>query len=253
MRCEELRKYLSPYIDSELDATVCTAVVDHLAQCQSCNQRFNQEQEIERLLSERLRKEGMPDAFWKAVLAKLDTSKNIRISRYSIKWLVPAVVIPVLAIVLSVVFLWVKVPERGLIPVVQDIHGRYLKEEISLGPEVSWPEEFKRVSLLSWLPQSGEFEGHQFRLIGVRPCDINDTKAAYCVYECCRIPVSIFVLRKEDLHNFPQARNMLEKNRGSVTLSRRGMNLGMIDLGEVVICGISSHPIGSFLETFKRV
>lgn len=253
MRCEEFRKYLSPYIDSELDAVVCIAIADHLAQCQPCNERFNQEQEVEGLLAERLRKEEMPEAFWRAILARLDTSKNTRRSRYSIKWLVPAVVIPVVAIALSVVFLWIKVPERGLIPVVQGIHGKYLKEEIPLGPEVSWPEEFKGFSLLSWLPQSGEFEGHQFRLIGVKSCDINDTKAAYCVYECCRIPVSIFILRKEDLHNFPQARDMLEKSHGSVTLSRRGMNLGMIDLGEVVMCGISSHPIGSFLETFKKV
>ena len=213
----------------------------------------NQEQEIEKLLAERLRREEMPEAFWKAVLAKLDTSKNTRRSRYSIKWLVPAVAIPVVAIVLSVVFLWIRVPERGLIPVVKAIHGKYLKEEISLVSEISWPEEFKGVSLPSWLPQSGEVEGHQFKLIGVKSCDINDAKAAYCVYECCRIPVSIFVLRKEDLRSFPQARDMLEKNRGSVMLSRGGMNLGIIDLGEVVICGISSHPISSFLETFKRV
>lgn len=258
MRCHKYIKYLSPYMDSELDAKTCVEIADHLAVCQDCRKRFAQEQEIERLLVERLKGEQMPERLWRKIRSGISAPERTTVypirSRINLRWLVPAIATAVLAIGLSVFFFWVKAPqENSLILALQGVHDRYLKEEITAGRDVVWPEGFKQMSLLGHIPQSDNIGGHDVRLIGVRPYYLRGTELALLEYRCCGEPVVVFILRKENLGSFPQTRDLLDRSKGLARMTFEETNLIMMDVGEAVVCGISCHELNTLLKAFKRV
>ena len=43
MKCHDARKWISPYIDSELDPTKTFELSQHLENCESCKTRFGRE------------------------------------------------------------------------------------------------------------------------------------------------------------------------------------------------------------------
>jgi len=90
-------------------------------------------------------------------------------------------------------------------------------------------------------------------LVGGRPYYLRDIEMAFLEYQCCGTPVSVFILRKEDLDSFPQAKDLLESNRGFVNIASEGTNLTMIDVDEAVVFGVSSHELNALLRAFKRV
>ncbi|MFQ5956777.1 MAG: zf-HC2 domain-containing protein [Candidatus Brocadiales bacterium] len=258
MRCKEYIKYLSPYIDSELDAKTCVEIADHLALCQDCRKRFAQEQEVEKLLVERLKDGQMPRDTWKAIQTSVGAydqapSYTAR-SRIDLRWLVPAIATAVLVIGLSVFFFWVKTSEnKSLVLALQEVHEGYLKDEVTVGGDVVWPEDFRQMPLLGRMPQSGNIGGHEVELLGGKPYYLKDVELAFLEYQCCGEPVSVFIMRKEDLDRFPQTRDLLERNRGLAKMTFEDTNLVIIDAGEAVVCGTSCHELNTLLEAFERV
>lgn len=258
MRCEKYIRYLSPYMDSELDANTCVEIADHLAVCEECHTRFAHEQEIEKLLAERLRDVQMPGYLWRRIESSINIREHTPVysikSRINLKWLVPVIATAVLAIGLSVFFFWVRTPrDEGLILALQDIHERYLKEEIAAGHGMVWPEGFKQMSLPGRIPRTGNIGGHDVRLISVRPHYLRGTEMALLEYSCCGEPVVVFILRKESLGNFPQARDLLDRTNGLVRMTFEDTNLIIVDVGEAVVCGVSCHELNTLLRAFRRV
>ncbi|TDJ71790.1 MAG: hypothetical protein E2O39_07800 [Planctomycetota bacterium] len=58
MKCRDALRHLSPYIDSELDATRTYDISRHLIACPTCSKRFEEEETLERAIAERLRGPG---------------------------------------------------------------------------------------------------------------------------------------------------------------------------------------------------
>ena len=58
MKCRDALRHLSPYIDSELDATRTYEISRHLIACPTCSKRFEEEETLERAIAERLREPG---------------------------------------------------------------------------------------------------------------------------------------------------------------------------------------------------
>lgn len=68
MNCQECRRWWSPYLDSELDATKTFEICEHLRVCESCRLRFDREAEIDGLTRDRLcAGDEMPDAMWAVI------------------------------------------------------------------------------------------------------------------------------------------------------------------------------------------
>ena len=57
MQCQETRKWISPYLDSELDPTKTFEVSQHLESCASCRARFEKEGRADELIGAALRRE----------------------------------------------------------------------------------------------------------------------------------------------------------------------------------------------------
>lgn len=65
MTCSECRRWWSPYLDSELDASKTFEVSEHLRLCEACRLRFEQEARVEGLIKERMSVgDNMPDELW---------------------------------------------------------------------------------------------------------------------------------------------------------------------------------------------
>lgn len=54
MNCREVRRWLSPYLDSGLGKTKTFEVSEHLRQCSACATRFDQERRVDALMVEKL-------------------------------------------------------------------------------------------------------------------------------------------------------------------------------------------------------
>lgn len=57
MQCQEARKWISPYLDSELDPTKTFEVSQHLESCTPCRERFQKEGRADELIGAVLRRE----------------------------------------------------------------------------------------------------------------------------------------------------------------------------------------------------
>jgi anti-sigma factor RsiW len=55
MNCQQTRRWISPYLDSELEATKTFEVSEHLDGCPACRRRFEQERRVDQWLARRLR------------------------------------------------------------------------------------------------------------------------------------------------------------------------------------------------------
>ncbi|HHT9119053.1 MAG TPA: zf-HC2 domain-containing protein [Candidatus Hypogeohydataceae bacterium YC41] len=255
MRCQDYRKYLSPYLDSELDARTCADIAEHLSVCLACSRFFAQEQEVERQLVKSFQKEKMPEESWRTVLGRINAYDSPRPRRFRLAWLVPAVVVPTAVMVVMLIFLLGKAPDNtnSLAEALQDRHGKYLSKEISIGPGLTWPQGFEGLTVIKHLPQSGLMGAHEVRLIGSQSCYIKDIECAHVMYSCCNTPVSLFILRKEDMSGLKSAQRLLDKGKGSAVVNLGNTRLVMKDLREVVVCCISSHDTGELLTAFERL
>lgn len=258
MRCKEYIRYLNPYMDSELDAKTCVEITNHMEVCSDCRMRFTQEQEVERLLVKSLKEEQMPEHIWESVRASVDAIDyvpDVGARRWvNLKWLVPAAAAAALIIGLSTFFFWIKKPaDNILVLALQEVHEKYLEDEIAVKEGVVWPEGFKQTTVAGRIPQSGRIGGHDVELVGGRPYYLKDVEMTFLEYQCCGAPVSVFVLRREDLESFPQSRDLLESKRGFVNIVSEDTNLMMMDIGEAVVLGISSHELNTLLKAFKGV
>jgi anti-sigma factor RsiW len=71
MRCEETSRYLSPYLDSELDPRTSFEISSHFEQCASCRDRFEAERRIDHAIATELRRpEPRDEEHWNKARAR---------------------------------------------------------------------------------------------------------------------------------------------------------------------------------------
>lgn len=71
MTCNECRRWWSPYLDSELDATKTFEVSEHLRVCGPCRERFEREKRVDDALREKLCEERMPADVWSGLCSRV--------------------------------------------------------------------------------------------------------------------------------------------------------------------------------------
>lgn len=67
MNCKEVRKWMSPYLDSELGATKTFEISEHLRNCPKCKARFERERGVDDMLRGRLERDQMPPELWSRI------------------------------------------------------------------------------------------------------------------------------------------------------------------------------------------
>lgn len=78
MNCQETRKWMSPYLDSELGATKTFEVGAHLSECPRCKSRFESEGKVDELIRSHLQQEEMPPDLWEGICRSVSEPLWIR-------------------------------------------------------------------------------------------------------------------------------------------------------------------------------
>src|SRR4030066_335834 len=80
MKCEETRKYINLFIDSELDTKTSFEITEHLSSCEACDKRFKQEEQIEKTIVSVLKESKEPEAedVWGRVLFRFNNHAGLK-------------------------------------------------------------------------------------------------------------------------------------------------------------------------------
>ena len=249
MKCQEVRRYLSPYLDSALEATTTYDISRHLERCAACARVFRDEEQLDRAVFARLRDpDGDDPALFERALARALPPPRA-------PYRLAAALLATAALVAAVAGLgsWLARGDRS--PDVQDLirmvaldHERLLAGELE--PEL---ETGDRRALSAFMEErlpggmGGLPPGPEWQLQGARICRFEDTPVGFVSLRRADRPVSMVDLpasparySAELLEATAEGRCFeLEGGRGIVRLTPRGLravfgDIEMWELEEVV-------------------
>jgi anti-sigma factor RsiW len=200
MRCENVRKYVSPYLDSELDGKTSFEIVRHLELCAECRARFETEEVVEKRISSCLRQPQAGDEeLWRRAM-----EKALRRPRRSPVRVWAAVA----AALLLGVGIWriaASSPPADLVDLLRKDYFAAGRQASHLDVATSDPERVsrffrERMNMSVTIPSVSQME-----LQGGRACSLNGVPTAFILYRCDREPVSLCVFSENQLSRFTNA------------------------------------------------
>ena len=248
MKCQDVRRFISAYLDSELDATTHFQIQTHLAECEACGARVEEEKRLEESLVKSVRSVSTKDdsAIWDRALAGARQAASWGAAG---RWL--GTRRAVLAVAASLVvtagayFAYGRCTneQRGL-----DIaetaavnHAAYienrLQAKVDIDSHVQLVNYFKDRFDCSLVQESMDKE---VRIVGARNCHMGGVSSAYIMYDFRHIPISMFVIHRESLPAFPDAVLALSTSAPYVHYSVDGYNFSMTRDKDRVLCTVGA-------------
>jgi hypothetical protein len=212
MNCNEARRHWNLYHDSEGDARLHLQLNQHLVECSPCAEWFHEQSRLEDLMVHKLRAGKPSGELWDAIRNDRGITPRTR----SARWLMLCSLVSMAALVLVAVGLWQhwrfsKSP--ALARLTANMHERLAQGETQA--------DFASTSDLdieAYLRQRVAFpvrcpprSDAGFLVSGAGVCRISGDDAAYLVGHVADVPVSIFILPRESLWQFPHDRDLLER------------------------------------------
>ena len=78
MNCKEARRWISPYLDSELGKTKTFELSEHLRICSGCTERFEAERRADDAVRSCLQRTEMPSELWRRISQKVSAPSLVR-------------------------------------------------------------------------------------------------------------------------------------------------------------------------------
>lgn len=251
MNCKDVRTFLGPYLDSELDPTTSYELGLHLNACADCRTRVERERGLESVLAAAVAgRDATTSEMWARALARLEP----RPGRRRRPWLafVLASAAAALALALAAWTLFPARPPDLLEAAVRD-HEEFLGGKF--GPELATNDPARaaaflreRVAVSAQLPP----DTAGYRLLGVRCCVLRGALLGLALYSVGGAPASVFLLPERELEAFPELRAELAPDgtvlarqcRGRIVIARAAPAVRCT----LVVVGESDHG-----ESLKRL
>lgn len=246
MKCEEVQRYLSPYLDSELDPKTSFEMERHLEQCLNCRERLESEGQLERAVVEELRRpEAGDEELWRKAM-----SRARRPSKRRWVWTAAGLVLAALG---ALAGLWAM---RGTSDSLShDLREDYLKYQAGRSPlDVSSPDaqpvkqffQDKMGLAVPVLSRVGEMQ-----LEGGRKCSLRGAPTAFLVYRCKGGTISLSIFNADQLDRFPGVGSL---EQSSIDESR-GIRVLALRSGWKVICAtgnVSSKELVELCNAYRN-
>ena len=248
MKCNDVRRFLSAYLDSELDATTHFQIQTHLAECEACGARIEQEKRLEESLVKSVRSVSTKDdsAIWDRALAGVRQAapQGAAERRLGTRRAVLAVAAS-LVLTAGAYFaygLWTN--ERRELDIAEtaaENHVAYIKNRLQAKVDID-----SHVQLVSYFRDrfdcslAKESMDEDVRLVGARNCRMGGVASAYIMYEFRHTPISMFVIHRESLPAFPGAVAALSTGATYVHCSVEGYNFSMTHDKDRVLCTVGA-------------
>jgi len=240
MRCDEIRRWISPYLDSELDPHTNFEIAQHLEVCPECQGVFEAERRLESALSESLKAGADTEVAWDRAIHRMLATPIWGLRRWQ-------VAVAAMGLVLALVGGW-----RGWVVARQDLvrsaarnHQLYVANRLTLDMQSSSPEiieAFFSEKLPFRVQCPRDLTSQGIRLIGARLCHLKRVPVAYLLYHVENRPVSVFLLDEEGLAQFQQAAHTLGTPSAPGHYEVSGASVVMMRLPQGAICAVGDVP-----------
>lgn len=239
MNCDEARGHWELYHDSEGNAETYLRVNEHIAHCPACAEWFHEQSRLEDLLAARLRETGGPrPEIWNNILAKSGLAPSEPAGRRFP--LTPLLALAMTMLLLLGLWQWQTARTPSLSRLTAAEHAAFVNDRqpvdyISHSDLDVERYLQRRVSFPVRCPPRSD-SGFDVRGAGL--CRIDKSEAAYVVGAVGADPVSIFILPRAALAQFPHQRDALA--REAQHHCREGnfeMVMAVIDQSIVLVIG----------------
>lgn len=257
MKCNEVRNLVLPYLNSELDARTTQTIELHVQGCAECAELFENEGKFDEWLTRVLRSEAATPRFWAQLEARLRPAPGLGwFTQWWRRRAVAALAACALAVlaVAGALFL----PSLGsldLAAALEPDHAKYvagaLEAQFQDQPSariLAQTHGRLDANAFSRLPT-----GPAFRPAGKRLCHLGDVPVAWILGRQGQLPVSIVVLRRTELDQFPQLRRRLEAGHPVVCARAGRYRFAARAVGDHVVCAMSAMSRDQLEELVKTV
>lgn len=219
MRCHEVRRLCGPYLDSELEAGASVAIEQHLESCADCRRVFEAEEDVERRITRVLQSGDRSGALWAGIESSLGSETVLANAMGWRRLRLPAlsVVAAVLAGLLALV-IWPR-------PQVPDFARAVARDHTEFVCGVLLPQFTGQPAAQVLEPLGGRLDAAAFDRIpsapgfragGARLCHLDGVPVAWVFAHQDDRPVSVIVLRREELKHFPDLQRQFNAGRAMV-------------------------------------
>lgn len=240
MRCEEIKRWISPYLDSELDPHTNFEIAQHLEACAACRQVFEAERQLEASVAASLATDPQTQAAWDRAVHHVLAGGILKPRRWQL-----AVAAATLLLVLVGGWRAVVVARQDLVRAALHNHQTYLANRMTLDVQSSSPEIveaffYEKLPFRVQCPRDLTSQG--IRLIGARLCHLKRVPVAYLLYHVDNRPVSVFLLDEAGLAQFRQAERMLGTPGAPGRYAESGASVITVRLPRGAICAVGEVP-----------
>ena len=239
MKCNEARRLVRLYLDSELDAKTSLEVEKHIESCDECAGLFEAEKKFDARIYDALNQGGRTAALWAAAEAPIEPARPF------FTWPKFAFATAAAAVALvAVVYFHASATSLELANAAGECHNAYVEGITS--PEFTGdvPEKIAREfgnkldkAAFSYRPAANGFATQ-----GARFCHVDGVPVALIMGRYEETPVSIIVFKRSQLEHFPKTRERFESGH-AVVCSRTGRyQFAARFLDGHVVCMVGEAP-----------
>lgn len=226
MNCHEIKEYLYPFLDGELDNQASQLVKEHLSSCPLCDLEFKQERDLNNLIREGIPREKASFELRERIIGILERKRVMPLRA------VPAGIVAILLLVISVPSLF----RARSFPVFSEAithHIHFLQDKTPMEISSGNTAEIKK-----WLQDRMEFmvmvpdlSQQGLVLLGARVCHLGGKKVAYLMYEKGEHDISVFMFDAKGMR-FPKAKRVTINKKTFYLSKEKGYNSALwIDEG----------------------
>lgn len=256
MRCHEVRQFLGPYLDSELDAKTTQEIESHLESCTDCARVFASEETLDTRIFAALRQGPRTPAIWEKLEARITPAR--RFARFTRSHpLVSALVAVAAAACVAVlaVLNWPGTPPLELAAAAEKHHRAYVDQVMAPEFTGSVPAQVAQrlgdrldAAAFSCLPSKAAFTS-----TGARLCNLSGTPVAWIFGRYDGQPVSVLVFKKSELARFPATKRQMEVTDGVLCTRAGRYQFAARVVGDHVVCAIGNTSMAELDELVKSV
>lgn len=242
MNCDEIRRHWNLYHDSEGDAELHWQISQHLEHCIPCAEWFAKQSRIEDLLTDKLREPADDGQVWASVLAGAGLTRP----KAARRWLLfTALAVCAATLLLAVFGPWrfARIGEhrdQSLSALTANCHERLSSGRLAIPFESSSDTDVENYlrDEVTFPVRCPPRQDSGFAVQGAGTCRLGSQPAAFVVGQVDQTPVSIFILSRDSLPQFPHQQQALRTE--AIHRCREGqheMALSVIDRNLVLVIG----------------
>lgn len=252
MDCQTARKWLSPYLDSELETAKTFEITEHLRTCEGCRRRFDAERQVDDMMRDRLGRESMPPPLWSQLRREVNRAHMLQKLR-------PIGFVALAACLVIAAMLFVMPGRGGRDSQFPEVFAGQWKPYVneSLPPDHVLQGTAIAAALrndygLAYSTDKGDTHGHPVHVIGARRVMFGNQPAMELRVTCCGRLAVITMLHKWDAAKLPADLRELADEAAGRSVMRDGVHVRVDRIGDAEFFIASEHYLKGLAGVMRQ-